>query len=129
MDTKIKISFGPYVLDEVNECLWRENEEITLRPKAYAVLRYLLSNPGVLVTKQQLLEAVWPETFVSDAVLKDSVRQLERRTRRPSERTKIHTNCSSPWLSFHRPAQQDIVAAGARSKGRLTIAITAFQYL
>jgi predicted ATPase/DNA-binding winged helix-turn-helix (wHTH) protein len=76
MDTKTRISFGPYVLDEVNECLWRESEEITLRPKAYAVLRYLLSNPGVLVTKQQLLEAVWPETFVSDAVLKDSVRQL-----------------------------------------------------
>jgi DNA-binding winged helix-turn-helix (wHTH) protein len=61
MDTKSKISFGPYVLDEVNECLWRDAEEIALRPKAYAVLRYLLSKPGVLVTKQQLLEAVWPE--------------------------------------------------------------------
>ena len=76
MDTKSKISFGPYVLDEVNECLWRDDEEIALRPKPYAVLRHLLSNPGVLVTKQQLLQAVWPETFVSDAVLKDSVRQL-----------------------------------------------------
>ena len=51
-------------------------ESISLRPKAFAVLKHLVERPGQLVTKQQLLEAVWPETFVSDAVLKDSVRQL-----------------------------------------------------
>jgi len=76
MDAKLKIRFGPYVLDEANECLWRDNEAIALRPKAYAVLQYLLAHPAVLVTKQQLLDAVWPETFVSDSVLKDSIRQL-----------------------------------------------------
>src|SRR6185295_18840559 len=58
------------------ECLWRNGEAIALRPKAYAVLRFLIDHPSVLVTKQQLLDAVWPETFVSDSVLKDSVRQL-----------------------------------------------------
>jgi predicted ATPase/DNA-binding winged helix-turn-helix (wHTH) protein len=76
MDTKVKIRFGPYLLDEANECLWRNGEAIPLRPKAYAVLRHLLAHPAVLVTKQQLLDAVWAETFVSDSVLKDSIRQL-----------------------------------------------------
>lgn len=76
MDAKLKVRFGPYVLDEANECLWRNDEAIALRPKAYAVLQYLLAHPAVLVTKQQLLDAVWPETFVSDSVLKDSIRQL-----------------------------------------------------
>ena len=76
MNDTPKVCFGPYLFDEANECLWREDEAIALRPKAYGVLRYLLSHPGVLVTKQQLLDAVWPETFVGDSVLKDSIRQL-----------------------------------------------------
>src|SRR4030095_10322333 len=76
MNNTPKVCFGPYLLDEANECLWRDDEAIPLRPKAYGVLRYLLSHPGVLVTKQQLLDAVWPETFVGDSVLKDSIRQL-----------------------------------------------------
>lgn len=76
MHNKPPLCFGSYCLDEANECLWREKQAIPLRPKAYAVLRFLISHPGVLVTKQQLLDAVWPETFVGDSVLKDSIRQL-----------------------------------------------------
>jgi predicted ATPase/DNA-binding winged helix-turn-helix (wHTH) protein len=71
-----QIALGPFRLDEANECLWHEKRAISLRPKAYAVLRYLVQHPGKLVTKQQLLDDVWPNTFVSDAVLKDCVRQL-----------------------------------------------------
>src|SRR5262249_21945193 len=41
-----------------------------------ALLRYLLSHPGQLVTKEELLEAVWPETYVGEAILKVTVRQL-----------------------------------------------------
>ncbi len=71
-----QLNFGPYRLDETNECLWFGEEAISLRPKAYAVLKYLVERPGDLVTKHQLLEGVWPDTFVGDAVLKDSIRQL-----------------------------------------------------
>ena len=69
-------SFGGFRFDAKNECLWRGGEAIALRPKAFAVLRHLVEHPSELVTKQQLLDAVWPDTFVSDAVLKDSIRQL-----------------------------------------------------
>ena len=70
------IAFDPFSLDLVNECLWRGSEEIKIRPKAFAVLNYLLNRSGQLVTKEELLNAVWPETFVGDAVLKVTVRQL-----------------------------------------------------
>jgi predicted ATPase/DNA-binding winged helix-turn-helix (wHTH) protein len=76
MEQKKHISFGPFRLDEGNECLWRGSVAITLRPKVFAVLRYLIERPGQLVTKEQLLEALWLDTFVSDAVLKDSIRQI-----------------------------------------------------
>jgi len=71
-----QIIFGPFRFDEPNECLWRGSQSIPLRPKAFAVLKYLIGHSGTLVTKQQLLDDVWPETFVGDAVLKDCIRQL-----------------------------------------------------
>ena len=70
------IAFDRFSLDLVNECLWRGSEEIKIGPKAFAVLNYLLNRSGQLVTKEELLNAVWPETFVGDAVLKVTVRQL-----------------------------------------------------
>jgi len=72
------LSFGPFRFDETNECLWQGPQPIPLRPKAFAVLKYLITHRGVLVTKQQLLHDVWPNTYVSDAVLKDCIRQLRQ---------------------------------------------------
>ena len=71
-----RITFDPFSLDLANECLWQGSQATRLRPKAYAVLAYLLERPGRLITKEELLSAVWPETFVGEAVLKVSIRQL-----------------------------------------------------
>ncbi|MCI0619278.1 AAA family ATPase [bacterium] len=71
-----QIIFHPFRLDSINQCLYRGQHEIPLRPKTLAVLEYLLKRPGQLVTKTELLNAVWPDTFVTDAVLKVSIREI-----------------------------------------------------
>jgi len=71
-----RIIFGPFYMDLANERLCRGAQAIKLRPKAFAVLSYLLRHPGQLITKERLLSAVWPETFVGDGVLKVIIRQL-----------------------------------------------------
>jgi len=76
MATPKRIIFDPFALDLANECLWQGSQAIKVRPKAFAVLHYLVVRPGQLVTKEELLNAVWPETFVTDAVLKVTIRQL-----------------------------------------------------
>ncbi|HEV8371236.1 MAG TPA: AAA family ATPase [Pyrinomonadaceae bacterium] len=76
MGNENRIIFDPFCLDRANECLWRGSQVIKLRPKAYAVLNQLVGHSGQLVTKEELLAAVWPETFVGDAVLKVTIRQL-----------------------------------------------------
>jgi DNA-binding winged helix-turn-helix (wHTH) protein/predicted ATPase len=81
------ITFGQFRFDIANECLWQGTRAISLRPKAFGVLKVLLEHPGELVNKQQVLDAVWPGTFVGDAVLKDSIRQL---------REALHDNAASP---------------------------------
>jgi DNA-binding winged helix-turn-helix (wHTH) protein/predicted ATPase len=70
------VTFGGFRLDATNEQLWQGTHAVALRPKAFAVLTHLVDHARQLVTKQQLLDAVWPGTFVSDAVLKDCIKQV-----------------------------------------------------
>src|SRR5258708_13815962 len=69
-------TFGRLQLGLKNECLWRGKRAISLGAKGFAVLKLVLENSGLVVTKQQVLDTVWPGTFVGDAVLKDNIRQL-----------------------------------------------------
>lgn len=54
---------------------------VRLRRKSFAVLSYLARHPGRLVTKNELLEAIWPNTYVSDGVLKVCVAELRKALR------------------------------------------------
>src|SRR6202142_1008261 len=70
--------FLPFRLDTVNQCLWRlrgteDAERISLTPKAFNLLGYLVAHPGRLVTHDELLEALWPDTFVQPEVLKSHI--------------------------------------------------------
>jgi len=65
-------------LDVDNECLRRGEQAVALTPKAFAVLRYLVEHPGRLVTKAELFDAIWPDTYVSDGVLKNCVMELRK---------------------------------------------------
>lgn len=75
-DTDIRL--GPFRVDLRAEGLWRGAEQIRLRTKTWQVLRYLVARPGVLVTKEQLLDAVWGDVFVSEEILTKSISELRR---------------------------------------------------
>ena len=70
--------FVDFRLDPDNACLWRGTQSIALTPKAFEVLHYLVTHADRLVTKDTLLDAVWPETAVSDAVLRIAIGELRR---------------------------------------------------
>lgn len=70
------IAIGPFRLDTHQRRLWRDQQEIGLRPKSLAVLEYLAEHPGRLITKRELLQSVWPDTAVSDTVLRVCVREI-----------------------------------------------------
>ena len=62
--------FQSFRLDAVNHCLWHAEERVSLAPKAFDVLRYLVEHPGRLVTQNEILDALWPETYVNSEVIK-----------------------------------------------------------
>ncbi len=70
--------FGAFRLDPDNACLWQDEQMIALRPTAFAVLAYLVQHAGQLVTKETLLNHVWPETAVGDAALKVCIAHLRK---------------------------------------------------
>src|SRR5260370_42103810 len=68
--------FQSFGLDTSNGCLWRNGVQIALPPKPFAVLRYLVEHPGRLVTHDELLDAVWPGTYVQPQVLRTYMLEL-----------------------------------------------------
>src|SRR5262245_19061167 len=72
------LRFDCFVLDLTRGGLRAGKQEIHLRPKAFRLLTYLALNAGRLVTKQELLDAVWPNVMVSDDSLAQSIWQLRQ---------------------------------------------------
>ena len=70
--------FGNFRLDLRNECLWRDDDQLALTPRPFAVLRYLVENPKRLITHDELLEALWPETYVQPQVLRTYILELRK---------------------------------------------------
>jgi DNA-binding winged helix-turn-helix (wHTH) protein/pimeloyl-ACP methyl ester carboxylesterase len=60
------IGFGIFTLDLPGRSLLRGNDEIRLRPKSFDVLRYLVEHAGRLVSKEELIQAIWPDVFVTE---------------------------------------------------------------
>jgi DNA-binding winged helix-turn-helix (wHTH) protein len=70
--------FGPYRLDLVKRVLTRAGETISLTPKATETLILLVLNAGQLVEKDELLQEVWPNTFVEESNLTQHIFTLRR---------------------------------------------------
>jgi DNA-binding winged helix-turn-helix (wHTH) protein len=72
------IFFAPFRLDLAAGRLWSGATEVAIRPKAFAVLRYLAENAGRLTTTGDLARAVWAGSHGSEALIKGCVRELRR---------------------------------------------------
>jgi DNA-binding winged helix-turn-helix (wHTH) protein len=68
MGTGSEQRFASFRLDSANQQLWCGDREVRLRRKTLEVLCYLVAHPAQLVTKEALLDAVWPQVTVSDSM-------------------------------------------------------------
>jgi TolB-like protein/DNA-binding winged helix-turn-helix (wHTH) protein/Tfp pilus assembly protein PilF len=70
--------FGEFRLDARQRALFRQQELIALTPKSLETLLFLVERHGQIVDKKELLEAVWPETFVEEVSLARNVSLLRK---------------------------------------------------
>src|SRR5262249_49357014 len=78
MGNETRLLFNPFVLDTPNRSLLRGTEKIFLRHKTFAVLDFLVRNPHRLVTKDEIMAALWPGTNVVDAALRVSIQEIRK---------------------------------------------------
>jgi len=71
-------SFQSFRLDTANHLLLHGDERVSLTPKAFDVLRYLVERAGRLVTQNELLESLWPETYVNQEVLRKYILEIRK---------------------------------------------------
>jgi DNA-binding winged helix-turn-helix (wHTH) protein/Tol biopolymer transport system component len=71
-------SFQSFRLDTANHLLLHGDERVSLTPKAFDVLRYLVERAGRLVTQDELLESLWPETYVNQEVLRKYILEIRK---------------------------------------------------
>jgi TolB-like protein/DNA-binding winged helix-turn-helix (wHTH) protein len=71
-------AFGPFVLDPGQLLLTRAGEAVEVPPKALETLRILVENSDRIVDKEELMKAVWPETFVEENNLNQCVSSLRK---------------------------------------------------
>ena len=72
------IEFPPFRLDPLTERLWHGDRSVDLRPKTWALLRYLAERPGVVVPKEAVVAAVWHRPAVSDDALTRTLAEVRR---------------------------------------------------
>jgi DNA-binding winged helix-turn-helix (wHTH) protein len=71
-------SFQVFRLDTANQCLWRGQERVAIPPKPYDMPRYLVENPGRLVTQDEFLEKLWPETYINPELIRKYILDIRK---------------------------------------------------
>ncbi len=70
--------FGEFELDGARRTLTHEGREVPLKSKAFDLLSYLVENNGKVLTKTELLDAVWPDQFVEENNLSVQISSLRK---------------------------------------------------
>jgi eukaryotic-like serine/threonine-protein kinase len=78
METRGVYEFGPFHIDPVERLLVRDGAPVPLPPKAFDTLLVLIRNSGRLLTKEELMKAIWPDTYVEEASLAQNISVLRK---------------------------------------------------
>ena len=102
--------FESFGLDTLNECLWKDGAQIPLPPKPFAVLRYLVDNPGRLITHDELLDALWPETYVQPQVLRTYMLDLRKALHDDAGQPRFIQTLPKRGYRFVAPVKEELAA-------------------
>src|SRR5216683_2213472 len=106
--------FGQFALDSRKRSVSRADSPVCLTPKAFDVLLFLVQNPNRLVTKDELLQAVWGDTFVEEGNLTQYISHLRKALGDNSEDTRLIVTIARKGYQF----TADVTVAEAADTAR-----------
>ena len=105
-----EILFGPYRFDPRTTLLHRGDEEVVLPPRAAAVLAHLLEHADEIVTKGELLDAVWGDAHVGESSLKEAIHVLRQALGEQARRAVYIRTISRRGYRFIAPIRHEVSA-------------------
>jgi DNA-binding winged helix-turn-helix (wHTH) protein len=111
-----RFSFGAFVLDVAERSLCRDGREVALPPKAHDLLVELVRRAGHLVSKKELLQAVWPEAFVEEGILAVHVSSLRKALGDDRQAAQYIKTVAGTGYRFIATVRVDGPAANGRSR-------------
>lgn len=103
--------FHSFRLDSANHSLWRDQERVPVTPKAFDVLRYFVEHPGRLVSQDELLEALWPETYVNPELIKKYIKEIRKTLGDTPENSVFIKTFPKRGYEFVAPVVDELTAA------------------
>lgn len=111
-------AFGEFRVLAGLDLLFRGDEVVPLEPRAVCVLRHLVRNAGRVVGKEELLDEVWPDTFVTDSVLKKAVSLIRRAFGDPPQQSRLIETYHRQGYRFMATVHGTAAAARPADPGR-----------
>ena len=98
--------FGPFRLDVVGRLLIKDGEVVALTAKVYDTLAVLVKNHARAVPKEELIQAVWPSSFVSDDSLVQNISALRRALKDDSSQPRYIATLARRGYRFIAPTTE-----------------------
>jgi adenylate cyclase len=113
---------GDWLVEPNLNSITRENQKTSVEPKVLEVLAYLAAYPGEVLSKEQIIQAVWQDTYVSDEVLRYSITELRKAFKDDAKNPQIIQTI--PRRGYRLIAEVSKKASSTESRG--SIAVLAF---
>ena len=94
--------FGPYTADRTAYRVFAGDRTVELTPKLLDLLFFLLERPATLVTKEELLDGVWPDANVTDNALAQAISELREALGDVPSAPSLHSHRRAPRIPVHR---------------------------
>lgn len=98
--TALFYAFGPFRLNKIEQFLLRDDEVVPLAPKLFEILLVLVENSGHLLTKDELMRMVWPDSIVEEGNLSRNISTLRKMLGEGSEGSKYIETVSKRGYRF-----------------------------
>jgi Tol biopolymer transport system component/DNA-binding winged helix-turn-helix (wHTH) protein len=104
--------FGPFIFDGAERSMRRDGQVVPLTPKAFDLLAAFVEQPGRLLSKDELLKKVWPDTFVEESNLAYHVFVVRKALGEPTENSTYIETVPKRGYRFTAPVVDESVEAG-----------------
>jgi DNA-binding winged helix-turn-helix (wHTH) protein len=117
LESAVRLAFGDLILDLGTRQLLRGDEERRLSPKAFELLRLLIENRPRAMSKDELIERLWPDTYVAEANLPSLIAEIREVTGDDADEPRVIRTIRRFGYAFCATVTDDERPAGATPLG------------